>query len=64
MPPKAAATNKRPPKVIDPLEYQRKKEDLLPIDASLASKFSTKLEGTYIWYIDHLIIIMFISLII
>jgi len=48
MPPKAAATNKRPPKVIDPLEYQRKKEDLLPIDASLASKFSTKLEGTYI----------------
>ena len=50
MPPKAAVTNKRPPKVIDPLEYQRRREDLLPIDASLASKFSTKLEGTYILY--------------
>ena len=43
MPPKAATTNKRPPKVIDPLEYQRKKDELLTIDGSLASKFSTKL---------------------
>ena len=48
MPPKAAATNKRPPKVIDPLEYQRKREELPPVDASLASKFSTKLEGIMI----------------
>lgn len=46
MPPKAAASaTKRPPKVVDAVEYQRKKEELLPIDASLASKFSTKLEG-------------------
>ena len=45
MPPKAAAVSKRPPKIIDPAEYQRKKEDVLPIDASLASKFTTKLEG-------------------
>jgi|LauGreStaDraftv2_3_1035109.scaffolds.fasta_scaffold178085_1 hypothetical protein len=45
MPPKAAQSNKRPPKVIDPLEYQRKRVDLTPLDVSLSSKFSTVLEG-------------------